>query len=293
MRSVPRLPIVSVAWLSVLVGCAELPEEADNPDVDNVTRIGANRIGANRIGANRIGANRLSANRLSDRRLSTGRLRVNMAAANTLLATEDGREVFSAIVSCALPDDTTLVARIAGTDFEFTGEMNLAPQWLSFPLDPVGEGWVSACMFAKVNANDVALPVSFRGPHPSLGVSEDERVDFSVEEGAFFGTMFGPLDKPIQWFACRGEAQAAGEFGGLTERDCAEPDPTNPGFTRCGFKFAGDCGEFAARRACESFSDRGTFYRRCHTTPIRTPIRRDGHGGDRTFSQVITIFVTP
>jgi hypothetical protein len=297
MRSMSCLLIVTSALFAACVDIEQSPDQPDAPTISTVERIGTNRIGTNRIGTNRIGTNRIAAARLAERRLSTRRLQTNMTAAGGLLSTEGGREVFSAIVSCALPDDTTLVAKVGTSEFEFTGEMNLAPQWLLLPLDPSGERWVSACIFAKVNARDVALPISFRGPHPELAVSPDESVTWAVEEGAFFGNMFGPLNQPIQWFACRGEGQAAGEFGGLVERDCTEPDPAQPGFTQCGFRFAGDCGAFDddrfhrydERGACESFSERGTFYRSCHTSPIQ----RFPRPGDREFSEVITIYVTP
>jgi hypothetical protein len=278
-----------IATALIFAACADIPDEPAGPDIDAIARISGNRISGNRISGNRIGVNRLSTNRLTGRWLTSQRMRVNISSANTLLASEGGRDLFSVIVSCALPEDVTLVATVDGDELEFTGELNLAPQWLLLPLDPIGQGWVSACTFAKVNNNDVALPISMRGPHPSLDVGGDERDTFLVEEGAFFGTMFGPLDKPIQWFACRGEGQAAGELGGLIDRDCTEPDPAHPGLTKCGFMFAGDCGEFATKPVCESFSERGTFYRQCHTAPIQ----RFPRLGDRAFSEVVTSFVTP
>ncbi|MBC7975126.1 MAG: hypothetical protein H7138_09090 [Myxococcales bacterium] len=190
------------------------------------------------------------------------------------------------IVGCALPADVTLVATIQGTDFEFFGDLGLARSWLRGPLDREGQGWVSACIFSRVNANEVAIPISLRGPNPNLDVIEEEREGWSLEEGAFYGNLFGPANQPIQWYACRGKDQAAGESGGLVDRDCAEPDPENPGFTQCGFIYAGEC-----ESACERFSENGTFYRRCHTAP-----QASGHHGcsdDRTFRQVITTFVVP
>jgi hypothetical protein len=134
-------------------------------------------------------------------------------------------------------------------------------------------------------------------------VTDDERARFPVEEGAFYGNYFTPLDQPIEWIACRGEGQASGEFGGLINRDCTEPDPAQPGLTKCGFNFAGDCGTFSAEPTCEKFSDQGQFYRRCHAGPINDE-RHHGHahhrhGGsppdrdDQVFQQVITTYVTP
>jgi hypothetical protein len=166
------------------------------------------------------------------------------------------------------------------------------------PLTAEGQGWVSACLLSHVSEGEVSVTISLRGPHAQLATTADERAGWPIEEGAFYGNVFKPLDQPIEWFACRGEGQAAGEFGGLVDRDCAEPDPANPGRTLCGFTFAGDCGTFSAKPVCEQFSEHGQFYRRCHTTAL------DHHGDphdrrgacdrdDRVFHQVITAYVTP
>jgi hypothetical protein len=278
MRPVSYLLIATVA---LLAACVDLPETSTT----SATVIGANRIGANRIGANRIGANRLPASRLATSTLSTNQLAVNMQTAGKILETAEGREVFSLIVSCAMPPNLALTAIVEDETFVFPGEMGLALGWLLGPLDLAGQGWVSACMLARINANDIALPISMRGPNPALGLVPGERTVWTVEEGAFFGNLFGPLEEDIQWYACRGAGQAAGETGGLTQRDCAEPDPSAPGLTQCGFNFVGDCGTFATSHACEQFSGAGTFYARCHTG--------EKDGGDEVFQQVITAYVIP
>jgi hypothetical protein len=280
--------LVPVAVLSLVVGCADLPSESTN----TAAIVSSNRLAANRLAANRLAANRLAANRLAANRISNGRLGVNRGATDALLATEDGREVFSLIVSCALGDDITLVATVDGTEFEFFGELGLARDWASRRIDRESQGWVSACIFARVNANEVAIPISLRGSSNALDVSEDERAAWTLEEGGFYGNLFGPVDEPIQWYACRGRDQAAGESGGLLDRDCAEPDPANPGFTQCGFIYAGDCGDFAADQACESFSEHGTFYRKCHSAPLQHHHERC-RSNDQVFRQVITTFVLP
>ena len=283
MRSVYVLGVALVS----LVGCVDLPNESPS----TVSRLLPNRLLPNRISAARVSASRIAASHLAD-----GRLTVNPDSTDELLATEDGREVFSLIVSCALPDDVTLVASIDGNEFEFFGEAGLAPRWVSRPLDRDGQRWVSACLFSRLNANEVALPISTRGGNQGLDVSADERAGWTLEEGAFYGNFFGPVNQPLQWYACRGRDQAAGEVGGLIGRDCAEPDPANPGFTKCGFIFAGDCGDFGGDRACESFARNGTYYRRCHTAPIekRHDCGRDDHGREsQVFAEVITTFVLP
>jgi hypothetical protein len=294
MRSVTSLLIVT---LSLLAACADVPGESTT----HQAVLAGNRLTANRLTANRLTANRLTANRLTANRLTANRLTVNLHDARSLLSTEGGRELFSFIVSCALPDDITLEATVDGMTFDFSGEIGLAREWMFAPLDAEGQGWVSACLFARVNANDVAIAISVRGPRKTLAVDDFEREGWPIEEGAFYGNFFVPVDQPIQWFACRGEGQASGEFGGLIDRDCTEPDPANPGLTQCGFNFAGDCGTFSAEPTCEQFSEAGQFYRRCHTAPIDDE-RHHGHGhhqhggsydADHVFEQVITTYVTP
>jgi hypothetical protein len=305
MRSVSSASWV-IAASCLLAACADVPgETTDDPVSESTTHqqvLTANRLTANRLTANRLTANRLTANRLTANRLTANRLTANMLSAGELLKTEEGRELFGFIVSCALPDDITIEAKVAGTTFDFTGELGLAREWMHRPLDAEGQGWVSACLFSRVSAHEVAVPISARGPTRHLRTDADEREGWSVEEGAFYGNFFVPADQPIQWFACRGEGQAAGESGGLVDRDCAEPDPAHPGLTQCGFNFAGDCGTFSDEPVCEDFSEHGLFYRRCHTQPLdphghgrgRGLIEELlGHGHDRVFDQVITTYVTP
>jgi len=272
------------AWLLVLVApwllasCAQAPTES---------RTTADVIMLDRLNTRLIVGNRINAIPLIARPLADDQSRVSDSAA-ALLASSGGIELFSFIVNCALPADVTLLATIDDSELEFFGEFGLAPRWRSAPLDLAGQRWVSACVFARVNAHDVLVPFSARGPNLGLAADGDERAAATLEEGAFYGNLFVPFDQRIQWFACRGRDEAAGESGGLADRDCADQDPAKPSLTQCGFVFTGDCGSFAAERACESFSTNGTYYRRCHTAPPR-----DGHWQGDVFEQVITTFAFP
>jgi len=281
MHPVFRLLIVMVA---LLAACVDAPGDSTT----TVPRIVANRIVANRIVANRIVANKLLADKLVAGKLTSSVFGVNMTTAGELISTDDGREVFAAIVACALPDFITLEATVSGVTFDFSGDLGLVSSWLTMPLGPDDQRWISACLFARVNAHEVAIPISLRGPNPALAADPDERAAFTLEEGGFFGNYFTPKDQPIQWYACRGAGQARGENGDLAFRDCTEPDPDHPGLTQCGFTYAGDCGTFAAAHACELGADGGSFYRRCHTAPIgKVPFP------NQVFLQVITTFVMP
>ena len=63
--------------------------------------------------------------------------------------------------------------------------------------------------------------------------------------------------------------------------------PGNPGLTKCGFTFAGECGDFATPHACKKFSKNG-FYQDCQDQPIVKGVK-----GVKKFRQVITTFATP
>src|SRR2546425_621994 len=65
----------------------------------------------NRLATNRLATNRLATNRLATNALSSSRLEANPETA-ALLASADGREVYSYLISCALPEGTTIEATI-------------------------------------------------------------------------------------------------------------------------------------------------------------------------------------
>jgi hypothetical protein len=224
-----------------------------------------------------------------------------------MLATAEGRELYSYIVSCALADGVTIEADVldaANTEppntlytcldghCTFQGSLGLAEDWIDHKLDPKGQRWVSACLLARVNLRDTAEAISLRGPHNSLTVSVDEAELYNVEEGAFYGNIFsGDPGGPIDWNCCRGEGQASGDSGGLALRDCAEEDPANPGLSKCGFKYAGDCAdytpEFPSPYACKIFNSGQGSYEECYTEA------GDGKWPSlKTYREVITTYVT-
>jgi hypothetical protein len=245
-------------------------------------RLAQNRLASNRLAQNRLAQNRLAQNRLAQNRLATNRIELDESAVADLLATADGREVFGYIVGCAIPEGQTLVANHGGTTYEFEGSLGLAPDWVTQPLDHNGQRWVSSCLLARVNAAGVMVEVSLRGAHDALSTTPEELATWTLEEGAFWGNVFDT--ELIDWNACRGLDQAAGESGQLADRDCTEPDAENPGFTLCGFRYAGDCGDFAAQPACRSFDAEGMHYESC-TTVSRCSLER--------YPEVITTFAKP
>ena len=310
MRSV--FPACTAAmFASALMACAASP----SPDEGSTTQHseGWNRLAGNRLAGNRLAGNRLAGNRLAGNRLAGNSLTSTSFEALTetseILSKPEGRDVYSYIVSCALPADVSIEADVEGaadtappnTPYYcsnehciFPGGLGVAPRWLEHKLDKRGQGWVSACLFSRVNHHDTAESISLRGRNDGLAVTEDEAALYDVEEGAFFGNFF--IDDPDpsvppDWNACRGEGQASGEFGGLALRDCAEENPDKPGFTYCGFNYAGDCADytpaFPSPYACAGYDAGQGTYHDCH-----------GEAGDGRwpsspkYRQVITVWVT-
>lgn len=271
-HAVPGLVIASL----LLASCAPEPTES---------RITADTIGLSGHDPAQIIRHRDLARTLMTQPLADagGRISASIAA---LLVDDSRRQMFGFFVACALPEDAVLVGTVGDFgDIEFFGGHGLAPQWRTGPLNLDGQRWVSACLFAKLNEEQLHIGLSLRGPHLGLALLDGESEAFPLEEAAFYGNMFVPLNQDLQWYTCRGRDLAAGARGDLDNRDCSVPDPNKPGLTKCGLTWTGDC-LFAAQRACESFVTNGTYYRRCHTAPSQ-----NGQLQGALFEQVITVFV--
>jgi hypothetical protein len=326
---------VAAACASALLACADDPSSTSSTTQDISSK---NRLATNRLATNRLATNRLATNRLATNRLATNRLAANMVTAGDLLSTVDGRTVYSYLVGCAVPAGVTIEAQVPGAtnstpDDPFTcvdgtctfdGALGVAPDWLSHKLTHKGQEWVSACVFARCNAHDTSEAISLRGKADALAVSDDEAALYTVEEGAFYGNLFTDDDEPIAWYACEGEGQASGEFGGLVVRDCTEPmackadltcdaspscsgagcqpltcgndgychDSTNAVITQCGFNWAGTCADYTPQYpssyACKKFDATGGYYGDCHDAPGPGKWKHI-----KEWDRVITTYVTP
>jgi hypothetical protein len=248
-------------------------------------RLVANALAPDKVAAQAGAASRLALSRLGAEQVGPSEYVADSEALQEMLESEDGLEVLAFIVSCALPGDVTLLATGAdGTDYTFYGDLGLASEWLDHPLRESGQGWVSACLFARLNAAGLPTALSLRGQHPMLTTTPQEEAVFTLEEGAYYGNYFAPASGMAAWIACRGEDQAFGEYGSLLLRDCAEPDPSNPTQTECGLSWAGDCGDFAPEQACRYFTPQ-SCYSQCLAHPI-------GTSESKPFREVITVFLS-
>jgi hypothetical protein len=300
--------VLALAIASAIPACTLDDQESPVSSTDQALK-GWNRLAGNRLAGNRLAGNRLAGNRLAGNALSSTRLQA-LAETAEILETADGRDVYSYIVSCALDAGVTIEYTVAGaadtapptTPYTcsdglctFSGGLGLAPEWQDEKLGHAGKGWISACLFARVNKFETAEQISMRGRNAALTVSEEEADDYSLEEGGFYGNLFtnAPEDEPPDWHACRGRAQAASETGGLVLRDCTEENPANPGYTYCGFYYAGDCADyspdFPSPYACRTSDAAQGVYGDCHEDSGN----KSGQFSGKKYRQVITTFVSP
>jgi hypothetical protein len=242
----------------VLAGCAV--DDVETSTVEEYLT-GSNRLASNRLASNRLASNRLASNSLSSAALSS----------NGLIETEEGRDVFSYIVSCALPAGQSVTLQDeAGNSYLFRGEIGLAPAWQTSTPSVTDRRWVTACLLARTNHFGVPVALSMRGPHPQLGVTSQEASQFGVAEGAFFGDLFGETES--LWFSC-GVSTWTESAAEAAMRVCAiSADGVT---TTCGFDYANLCDVAAAHEpACAS----GPPWTQCQ-------------GGATAFDEVISIYL--
>ena len=159
---------------------------------------------------------------------------------NDLLASEAGREFLSYLIDCALPEDTGVFFEHDGRRYEYRGVMGLAPGWLDSPLTESEERWVSACILARTNYFGIKVRVSMQAKHSdfqSLQVSEEERDQFTIYEGDFWGNLF--VNDPVA-FVYRGNRTPEEEQDPvLQKRVCTTLDErlstSEVQLSRCGF----------------------------------------------------------
>jgi hypothetical protein len=190
----------------------------------------------------RISGNSLAPAALMNAAVTTARLDATSAAA--MAGTADAREVLVYAVGCALEATQSVAFTVDGVGHLLTGSIGLAPGWTSGALSATDAAWVSACLFAHVNLTQTLVWISARGDHAGLATTAQERADYKIEEGAFWGNAFADLG-PLAAYSCNGADQAiADDYGDLPLRQCAQSDGVSlASETPCGMHYAGLCSD--------------------------------------------------
>ncbi|HEY1555291.1 MAG TPA: hypothetical protein VGF94_10710 [Kofleriaceae bacterium] len=286
---------LSIVAAGALVGCAI---DDDSVSDQSQSIVALNRLASNRLASNRLASNRLASNRLTSGPHIGGGLSLSDVA-NSLV--DDGaQDVLAYMVGCALPDGVVVYDKNGAA---YSGEIGVAPDWTDRSLSERDVHWLSACLFARVNDEDVAVPISMRGDNSALSPDPDELANWTLQQGAFYGNYFTPLDQPILWAACSGTDDTTSE-----QRICAQPDPMNPGYTLCGFIYTGACQSSDRHRgfgwwhhhhdsgACERFDSHGTYFEDCNL-PVTENFYHGRHDVqihfDESIDEAITVYVHP
>lgn len=283
-----KLPLALLMAIALPTAACAVGDEA--LDEENIEAAELATTSTNRMSLNRMSLNRMSLNGLSSTALSSNGL---MLSQTQLLATPEGRDLLTYIVRCALPAGASLTGSDGITSYTFPGLVGLAPEWVTMPLAPKGQRWMTACLLAHANGFGIEVPISLRGAHPALSSTPNERGAYSRQEVSFFGNVFQPADKiddigdiGPRLYSC----------GGLDlQEECGGSDasfrPTRACGTaeECSLAFIGACKDLTVDKAdtCEKESPNG--YEKCHTTA------KDAAGKwpkGSAYAEVITVYLT-
>lgn len=169
--------------------------------------------------------------------------------AHHLVQTEAGREFVRYLADCALCAGVAAYADIAGQRYEFPGATGLAPHWLHRPLSEAEQRWVTACILARTNAFGIEVQISLRAdhsPYPALATTDEERREFTLHEGDFFGNLFADLPvAAVAWGHATPEQRHDPVF---QLRVCTAEDPdaaplNGKKLSRCRFIITGDASD--------------------------------------------------
>jgi len=249
----------------VFAGCVvDLGDEDPATSTTEEALTASNRLASNRLASNRLASNRLASNTLSAAALTSG----------ALIETVEGRDVYSYIVSCALPAGQSVTVKDSKkVSYTFPGEVGLAPQWATTTPTVSQRRWVTACVLARTNYYGVPIQISMRGANSALAVSTGEASTFVRAEGAFYGDLFDQTNQT--WFAC-GTRVWTSALAAEAQRTCTISQ--NGVTTMCGFDYAYFCGA----------AYDGTHLKACSGT---APPWTNCKGGATTYPEVISIYL--
>lgn len=215
-----------------------------------------------------------------------------------LLSAPGGSELFSYLITCALPE--TQSVRAVTSNQVFAGNLGVAPQWLHEDCDTSCQRWVSACVMAHANGMGTSVAISPRGANFGLAWTDQMISEFDYQEAAYYGNLFAPrADRQMN--VCAGDTLLQNYLGGergeatlavsefLLGRVC--------GVGACGFTFSGFCQELKIV-GVPSGTDTGTgvcndyhegYFADCGDGNRPTESSPPEH----RFSEVITVYLAP
>jgi hypothetical protein len=205
----------------------------------------------------RLASNSMLPGVISSSNLNAAPISGPALTASGLEANASGRSYIGYMMECALNSRTTLTSAFGGVIYSYPGSLGLAQAWGTRALTTSEARYVSACVLSRANVFGQPVTISMRADNSILATTSDELANYNVEEAAYWGNVFS--SNPGQMHACNGVDQVrdGDTYGDLPLRQCAQPDPNNPGYTLCGFVFDGNCADICVRN--------GDHYTSCGT----------------------------
>jgi hypothetical protein len=269
-------PLFGALASLTLAACMGTPGEVEEPvgSVQQAAQQGPHSCHGV-LTANALTANALTANALTPNALTANALTANALTANGL-GDPNSRELLKYVVSCALTADEHIDVTVEGVTYSFDGQLGLAPEW-GEPDGHCGkacQGWVSACVLARVDFLGQPREISLRGQNQGLEVTSSECSAYTQREATYYGNVFA---SPQQRFACLSPGQTQ------DTRVCG------PSIDGCVVNVVGACDD-----VCGHQRDDGSF------PDCRAPDGDDEHGdghkkhdADDVYHGSITVFLQP
>ena len=245
-----QLPL---GWLAVVLGglaatgCIASPDEEvsvmDDPalQTEALTQnaLTQNALTQNALTQNALTQNALTQNALTQNALTQNALTQNALTQNALTqnALEDpnARELFSYIVSCALPDGASLqFTDTGGETHVFDGSLGLASEWGEEDgrCKAGCQQWVSGCVLSRLNYLGEHVSISVRGTNEALETTLAERDTYWHREATYYGNIFST---PQRFLAC------------LSPWETGDKRVCGPSLEGCAVTFTGMCNQVCKR----------------------------------------------
>jgi len=226
-----------------------------------------------------VSVNAVSVNAVSVNAIQVSALLSSPLTQSSLIATQQpggpledpsARQLFSYVVSCALPKGAELTYTDAqGNAYTFDGDLGVAQEWgkRGGKCNETCRQWVSGCVLSRVDYLGQHVNISIRGVNPALKATPQERHDYPHREATYFGNIFS---QPQRLFAC------------LSPGQTSDPRVCGPSLDSCGIQFLGSCDEI-----CSGPTADGAF------TNCRGPSDEDDEdeGEDRAYKGSVTAFL--
>lgn len=272
----PLMYAVALASLS-LAGCAVTPGEVEenigsaSQDALGFNALGFNALGHNALGFNALGYNALGYNALGHNALTSVSLSSNGEVLKDL-QDPNAREVFSYIVSCALPASQSVSVKVQGTTYNYPGALGVAPEWggPGGTCDDRCQEWVSACVIARLDYLGQPELISLRGDNGGLVTSPSERATYTSREATYYGNIFVA---PMRLYAC------------LPPGKTEIPRVCGPSIHGCPVDVLGPCDDLCGHPRADG------SYPNC-TAPDPDSCGGRGHRDD-TYEGSLTVFLKP